>query len=45
MIEKLQKRIIDITYVEKLSHLSSTLSALPIIKEIYDLKMKTTFSY
>ena len=38
MIEKLQKRIIDITYVEKLSHLSSTLSALPIIKEIYDLK-------
>jgi len=31
----LEKRIIDITYQEKLSHLSSTLSALPIIEEIY----------
>ena len=32
------KRIIDITYQEKLSHLSSCLSAWPIIHEIYDLK-------
>jgi len=31
----LARRIIDITYQEKLSHLSSTLSALPIIEEIY----------
>lgn len=30
-----QRRIIDITYQERLSHLSSTLSALPIIEEIY----------
>jgi len=36
--EKLIKRIIDITYQEKLSHLSSTLSALPIIEEIYNQK-------
>jgi transketolase len=34
----LYKRIIDITYQEKLSHLSSTLSALPIIEEIYSKK-------
>jgi transketolase len=32
------KRLIDITYQEKLSHLSSCLSSLPIIEEIYDLK-------
>lgn len=32
------KRIIDITYQEKLSHLSSNLSAWPIIHEIYDEK-------
>jgi transketolase len=31
----IEKRLIDITYQEKLSHLSSTLSALPIIEEIY----------
>lgn len=31
-------RIIDITYSEKLSHLSSTLSAAPIIEEIYNEK-------
>lgn len=29
------RRLIDITYQEKLSHLSSTLSALPILEEIY----------
>ena len=31
----IQRRLIDITYQERLSHLSSTLSALPIIEEIY----------
>ena len=31
----LTRRLIEITYNEKLSHLSSTLSALPIIEEIY----------
>ena len=30
-----ERRLIDITYHERLSHLSSTLSALPIIEEIY----------
>jgi transketolase len=30
------RRLIDITYQERLSHLSSTLSALPIIEEIYE---------
>jgi len=34
-MNELAKRIVDITYQEKLSHLSSTLSALPIIEEIY----------
>lgn len=33
-----KKRLIDITYQEKLSHLSSCLSSLPIIEEIYNLK-------
>ena len=32
---ELERRLIDVTYQEKLSHLSSTLSALPIIEEIY----------
>jgi transketolase len=32
---ELRRRLIDITYQERLSHLSSTLSALPIIEEIY----------
>lgn len=31
----LTRRVIDITFQERLSHLSSTLSALPIIEEIY----------
>ena len=31
----IQTRIIDITYQERLSHLSSTLSAAPILEEIY----------
>ena len=34
----IKKRLIDITYQEKLSHLSSCLSSLPIIEEIYNLK-------
>jgi transketolase len=34
-MKKNEKRILDITYQERLSHLSSTLSALPIIEEIY----------
>lgn len=38
MSAELAKRIIDISYQEKLSHLSSTLSALPIIEEIYEKK-------
>ena len=33
-----EKRIIEITYQEKLSHLSSCLSACPIIQEIYNQK-------
>jgi transketolase len=33
-----EKRIFDITYQEKLSHLSSCLSAWPIIHEIYNEK-------
>lgn len=37
-MNKIAKRIIDITYQEKLSHLSSTLSAAPIIEEIYNEK-------
>jgi len=38
ILKKLEKRIIDITYENKLSHLSSTLSALPILWEIYSQK-------
>ena len=34
----LLQRIIDVTYKEKVSHLSSTLSAAPILEEIYDKK-------
>jgi len=34
-MNNLERRIIDITYQEKLSHLSSTLSAAPILQEIY----------
>jgi transketolase len=37
-MHKTIRRIIDITYNEKLSHLSSCLSAWPIINEIYDKK-------
>lgn len=37
-MKPLEKRIMDITYQENLSHLSSTLSALPIIEEIYNEK-------
>jgi transketolase len=34
-MNSLTRRLIDITYQERLCHLSSTLSALPIIEEIY----------
>lgn len=34
----LERRIIDVTYQEKMSHLSSCLSAAPIIEEIYAVK-------
>jgi transketolase len=36
--KNIEKRLIEITYNEKLSHLSSCLSSLPIIWEIYDKK-------
>jgi hypothetical protein len=35
-MNKLVKRILDISYQENLSHLSSCLSALPILEEIYE---------
>jgi transketolase len=34
------QRIIDITYQERISHLSSSLSAWPIVHEIYNIKTK-----
>ena len=37
-MKPLEKRIMDITYQENLSHLSSTISALHIIEEIYNAK-------
>ena len=39
-MNSLIKRIIDITYQEKMSHLSSVLSAAPIIEEIYAKKQE-----
>jgi len=39
-MSSLEKRLMDITFNEKLSHLSSTLSALPIIEEIYNEKQE-----
>lgn len=38
ILKQLQKRLINITYKKGLTHLSSTLSALPIIFEIYQEK-------
>jgi transketolase len=38
MLSNLQKRIVQVTYEEKLSHLSSTLSAAPILQEIFTKK-------
>lgn len=38
ILQKLKKRVIDITYKHGLSHLSSTLSTLPILFEIYNEK-------
>jgi transketolase len=37
-LEIITKRLIEITYKEKLSHLSSCLSSLPIIWDIYEKK-------
>lgn len=37
-MNKLEQRLLEITYKEKLCHLSSCLSALPIIQEIYSEK-------
>lgn len=39
-MNKLVKRILDISYQENLSHLSSCLSALPILEEIYAKKQE-----
>lgn len=36
----LKRRIIDISYKKKLSHIGSCLTAVDIIKEIYDIKKK-----
>lgn len=38
MVDKLEKRILDIAYKNKLSHISSYLTALPIIYDIYKTK-------
>ena len=38
IMHQIEKRIVDITYQEKLCHLSSCLSAWPIIHEIYNIK-------
>lgn len=37
-MNKLQKRIIEFSYQEKLAHLSSCLSAAPILEEIYNAR-------
>ena len=37
-LKPLLRRIIDISYSQKLSHVGSCLSALPIMKKIYDKK-------
>ena len=41
-LSPLQREIIDLSYRNKLSHLSSTLSAAPIIEAIYGVKTKET---
>lgn len=38
-LKKLKKRIIDISYKNRLSHLGSCLTALPILKHIYETKL------
>lgn len=38
--KELVKRILDISYRHKLSHIGSCLTALPIIEEIYSIKKK-----
>jgi transketolase len=39
-MNKLQRRILEITYQERQSHLSSCLSAAPILEEIYDQRQQ-----
>jgi transketolase len=39
-INKLKKRVLEISYKHKLSHIGSSLTALPIICEIYEQKKK-----
>jgi len=39
-MNKLERRIIDISFKEKIGHLSSTLNAVNIIDEIYSIKKK-----
>ena len=34
----LEKRVLEISYKKQLAHIGSALTALPIIKEIYDIK-------
>ena len=37
-MNELERRVLDIAYRQKLAHIGSALSALPIIKEIYETK-------
>ena len=39
-LNRLKRRILEISYLRKLSHLGSCLTALPIIIEIYEHKKK-----
>lgn len=39
-LKQMKRRILEISYKNKLSHLGSCLTALPIIQEIYDIKKR-----
>ena len=39
ILSPIQREVLELSYRNKLSHLSSTLSAVPIIKHIYDTKL------
>lgn len=41
ILSKLEKRLIDISYKKKLSHLSSCLTVLPLIDNIYQVKKES----